>query len=249
MDCLQFTCTHKWPSVPHVELQEPARCNYKTGHVGVTKSMDDATTGDHWSRCRHLQRLQLPVPLHLILFRSSHSQWIFNVCTGFWIRDEGRHVVKTAESSGSASNAECWDGYNAMRWVCLYGSAGSCCVMAGCTWCGGCSHYWPSLCSGQGGGHGLCDICNARIVQQRWGGGVLSLDCTRYGTPFLRGIPLASRYGNASLGGMTLRILWRPTLLLFLTISKTSNICMTGAVWGWVLWEGIFRYRCSTIGR
>jgi len=70
----------------------------------------------------------------------------------------------------------------------------------------------------------LSDICNARIVQQRLGGGVLTLDCRGYGTPSLRGIPLASRHGNASLSRWKLRIPRRPTLLLILTISKTSNI-------------------------
>jgi hypothetical protein len=40
----------------------------------------------------------------------------------------------------------------------------------------------------------------------------------------LRGIPLASRYGNASLSRGKLRIPRRPTLLLILTIRKTSNI-------------------------
>jgi len=70
----------------------------------------------------------------------------------------------------------------------------------------------------------LSDICNARIVQPRSGGGVLTMNCRGYGTPSLRGIPLASRYGNASHSRRKLRIPRRPTLLLIPTISKTSNI-------------------------
>jgi len=48
--------------------------------------------------------------------------------------------------------------------------------------------------------------------------------CRGYGTPSLSGIPLASRYGNASLSRRKSKIPRRPTLLLILTISKTSNI-------------------------
>jgi hypothetical protein len=81
-----------------------------------------------------------------------------------------------------------------------------------------------SLCSGRGRSHPLIDICNARIVQRRCGGGVLNLDCRGYGTPSLRGIPLANWYGNESLSRRNLRIPRRPTLLLTLTICKTSNI-------------------------
>jgi hypothetical protein len=40
---LQVTCTHKRPSVPHVDLQEYAHCKYRTRQVSVTKSMDAAT--------------------------------------------------------------------------------------------------------------------------------------------------------------------------------------------------------------
>jgi len=221
---LQVTCTHKWPSVPHVEFKESARCKYKMRHVWVTKSMDAATARDHWLRCRHRLWLQLPLPLSLILFGSSRSQWICNDCAGFWIRDGGRQVVKTTERSGSASNAGCWAGYNATHCVCLYGSAGRWCVTTTCTRHGGWSNYWPSVCSGRGGSHALSDICNARIVQQSWGGGVLTLDCRGYETPSLRGIPFASQYGNASLSRRKLRISRRPMLLLIMTSSKTSNI-------------------------
>jgi hypothetical protein len=45
-----------------------------------------------------------------------------------------------------------------------------------------------------------------------------------YRTPSLRGIPLASWYGNASHRRRMLRILQRPTLLLIPTSRKTSNI-------------------------
>jgi hypothetical protein len=50
------------------------------------------------------------------------------------------------------------------------------------------------------------------------------MDCRGYGTLSLRGIPLARRYGNASLSRGKLRIPRRPTLLLILTIRKPSNI-------------------------
>ena len=110
---LQVACTYKWPSVPHVELQEAAHCKYKTHHVGVTKSMDAATAGDHRSRYRHCLQLQLPLPLSLIPFCSSRSQWICNDRAGFWIMDGSRQVFKTVERSGSASNAGCGAGYNA----------------------------------------------------------------------------------------------------------------------------------------
>jgi len=49
------------------------------------------------------------------------------------------------------------------------------------------------------------------------------VDCRSYGTPFLRAIPLASRYGNVSRSRGKLRIPPRPTLLLIVMISKTSN--------------------------
>ena len=97
---LQVVCTHNWPSVPHVELQESALCKHKTRHVGVTKSIDAATAGDHRSRCGHRLRLQLPLPLSLILFGSSRSEWICNDPTGFWIRDGGRKVFKTVRGVG-----------------------------------------------------------------------------------------------------------------------------------------------------
>jgi len=180
--------------------------------------MNAATAGDHWSRCRHRLCLQLPLPLSLIHFCSLCLQWISNDRAGFWIRDGGRQVFKTIERSGSSSNAGCGAGYNATRWVCLWGSAGCWCVTTACTWRGGWSNYWPTLCSGRG------DICNARIVQQRWRGGVLTLNCRGYRTPSLWGIPLASRYGHASLSRGMLRIPRRPTLLVILTISKTLNI-------------------------
>ena len=186
--------------------------------------MDAATAGDHWLRCRHHLGLQLPLPLSLILFGSSHSQGICNDSAGFCIRDGGRKVLKTAERSGSASKAGCWAGYTVTRWVCLYCSTWSWCVTTGCTQRGHWSNYWPLLYSGWGGSHELYDICNSISVQRRSGGGVLTLDCTVYGTPSLRWIPLVSWYGNASLRMRKLRIPCRPTLLLILMISKTSNI-------------------------
>jgi hypothetical protein len=52
----------------------------------------------------------------------------------------------------------------------------------------------------------------------------VTLDCRGYGTPSVRGIPLTSRYRNVSLSRGKSRTAQRPTHLLFLTISKTSNI-------------------------
>jgi hypothetical protein len=63
-----------------------------------------------------------------------------------------------------------------------------------------------------------------RIVQRKSGDGVLTFDCSGYGTPSLRGIPLTSQYGNASPSSWKFRIHQSPTDLLSLTISKTSNI-------------------------
>ena len=53
----------------------------------------------------------MPLPLSLICFCSSRLQWICNDRIGIWIRDGGRQVFKTAEKSGSASNAGCGAGY------------------------------------------------------------------------------------------------------------------------------------------
>jgi len=159
-----------------------------------------------------------------ISFCSSRWQWICNDRAGFCIRDVGRQVVRTAGRSGSASNAGFGAAYNATRWVCLCSSAGCWCVTTPCTQRGGWDNEWLSPCSGPGGNYALSDICNATIVQRRWGGVVLTLDCRGYGTPSLRGIPLASCYENTSLSRGKLRIPRKPTLLLILTISKTSNI-------------------------
>jgi len=238
--CLQVACTHKRPSVPHVELQESARCKYLTRHVGVTKSMDVATAVDYWSGCRHRLRLQLPLPLSLNPFWSLHLQWICNDRAGFWIRDVGRQVFKTAERSGSASNVGCRAGDNAKRWFCLWGSAGCWCVTTACTWRGDWSNYWPSLCSGRG------DICNARLDQQRWGGGVLTLDCRGYGTP--------SWEESLSPAGMETRLLARGSWELpegprFCSFWRLRTFRTTGLLTGWGLWEGIIRHGCSTISR
>jgi len=186
--------------------------------------MDAATSSDHWSLCKHRLRLQLPQPLPLIPFCSSRSQWICDDRTDFWIWDGGGQVFKTAERSGSVSNAGCGAGYDATLWVCLCDSAGCWCFTTACTRPGGWSNYWPSLCSRRGGSHTLSNICNMRIVQRRWGGGVLTLDCRGYRTPSLRGICLASRYGNTSLRRGKLSIPRRLMLLLIPTIRKTSNI-------------------------
>jgi len=78
--------------------------------------------------------------------------------------------------------------------------------------------------SRDGGSHLLSDICKARIVQWRWRGGVLTLHWRGYRTPSLRGIPLASQHGNVARSRGKLRIPRRTTLLLILTICKTSNV-------------------------
>jgi len=217
---LQFASNHKWPSVPHVELQESARCKYKMLHVWVTKSMDAATARDHRSRCSQHLQLQLPQPLYMIHFCSSCSQLIWNDHVSFWIGDGGRQVCRTAERSGIASDAGCGVGYDTTCSQCHCCSAGCWCASTACTRHGGWSRYWQSLCSGHGSGsYMLSDICNVRIVQRRCEGGVLTLECRGYETPCLRGIPLTSRYGNATVNCGKSRIHQMPTLLLMLTIS------------------------------
>jgi len=64
-------------------------------------------------------------------------------------------------------------------------------------------------------------MSNARNIQQWWGVVDVALDCRRYGTPSLRGIPLASQYWSTSLSWGKLRTPQRPTLGLILTIDKT----------------------------
>jgi len=110
-----------------------------------------------------------------------------------------RLVFNTGERSGSASNTGYGAGYNATGWVSLWGSSGCWCATTACTRRGGWSIYCPSLCSKRGGNHMFSDICNARIVQRRWGGGVLTMDFKGYGTPSLRGIPPGSLYGTVPL--------------------------------------------------
>jgi len=161
--------------------------------------MHAATARYHWLRCRHHLQLQLPQPLSPTPFSSSRSRWIWNDRAGFWIRDGGRQVLQTAEWGGSASNAECRAGYNATCCVCLWGSSVCWCATTACNQHGGWSRYWPSLCCWRGRSHPMSDICIIRIVQRRWEGGVVTLECRGYGTPSLRGIPHASQYGNASL--------------------------------------------------
>ena len=210
---LQDAFTHNRPSVPHVELQESAHFKYKTRHVWVTKSMDITTAGEHRCRCRHCLQLQLPLPVSEVLFCSSHSRWIGDDRTGIWTPDDGWQVFETAERSGSARNAGWVARYNARRWVSLGASSGCWCATIACTWRGSWCLDYPSLGSREGGSDGFSDICNPRIVQRRWGYGVMTLDCRAYRTPTLMGIPLASRYGNASLSWGKWRIPSTPTLL------------------------------------
>jgi len=190
----------------------------------MTKSRDAATSGEQWSRCRHRLRLQLPLPWSLIPVCISRCQCICKDHWGFCISDGGRQVFRTAERSGSASNAGCGAGYYITRSVCLCDSAGCWCGTTACTQCGGWSNHLPLLCSGLGGSHPLGDIVITRIVQRRWGGGVLILECGGYGTHSLIGIPLARRYGNRSHSRGKLRNSWRPRVFLILTISKSWNI-------------------------
>jgi len=110
-------------------------------HVWVTELMDAETARDLRLRCKlHLQ-LQIPLPLSLIPFRSLCLQWSCNCCTGFWIRDGGRQVFKTAERNGSASNpgsgAEC----NVTPWVCLWCSSRGWCPTTACTRRSSCTNF------------------------------------------------------------------------------------------------------------
>jgi len=123
--CVQVAGTNQWWSIRLVQLQESAQCKRKPRHVSVRKSMDAAAAGDHWSRCRHSLRLDLPPPLSQILFGSSHSQWLCKDPARFWIRDGGRQASKTAQGSGSDTSAGCRVGYNVIGWVCLWGSPGA----------------------------------------------------------------------------------------------------------------------------
>jgi hypothetical protein len=56
----------------------------------------------------------------------------------------------------------------------------------------------PSLCSRWGELHRFSDIWSARTIQQRWGGGVPTLECRATRTSCLRGIPPAGWYRNVS---------------------------------------------------
>jgi len=193
--------------------------------------MDAANATAYWSRCRHHLQLQLLLPLSLIPFCSSHLQWICNNHVDFWIRDEGGQVFKTAGRGGSVSNAGCGAVYNGMHWVCLWGSSGCWCATTGCTRRGSWSMNWLLLCNGWGGSHELSDICHTRIVQPRWGGAVLTMDCRGNRTTSFRAIPLASRCGNASRTRGNLRIPLTPTLLPFLNISYDRSRVSVSA-WG-----------------
>jgi len=181
--------------------------------------MDAVTAWDHSLRCRHPLQLQLPLPLSQIPFCSSRSQWICNGCAGCWIRDEGRQAFKTAERSGSASNAGCEAGYNTVLWVCLWASSGCWRATTACTRHGGWCKHCLALCSGWCYCDTLSGICHARLVHRRWEGGLLTRLCRGYGTPSLRGIPLASHRRNGSFTRGKLRIPRRPTFLLFLNNS------------------------------
>jgi len=89
---------------------------------------------------------------------------------------------------------------------------------------GGWCNYWPSRCSRSAACDELSDMCNTRIVQRRYGSGVVTMQCRGYRTPSISGIPLACRYGNASLSRRKLIIPWMPTLLFIQAFRNTSNI-------------------------
>ena len=209
--------------------------------------MDAASAGDQWSRCRHPLRVQLPMPLSLIAYCSSCSQWICNDCAGFWIRDGGRQVIKTAGRSGRASNAWCGAGYNAAHWVCLCGSSGC--------W------YAPTAVPGVAVGVFIdCRWVADRVEARRW---VISATRELFredeGVQFWPWIEeatelppweeslspagtetclLAERSGELPDGPHFCRFLWLARLWPFHT---------TWVVSGWGPWEGIVRYRCSTL--
>jgi hypothetical protein len=185
--CLQVACTDNQWSVPHIEHQESGHGKYKTRHVWVTKCIDTETVRQLGLRCRHHLRFDLPLPQSLIGFCRSHSQWMYNDCPGFWIRDGGRHDLKTAERIGSDRIAGCSAGYRGMCWLHMWGSSRSVCTRHGSQ-----IIYWLWLWSGQVQSSMVSELSNLSIVQQRWGGGVWPLDFRCHATPSLRGIPLTS---------------------------------------------------------
>jgi hypothetical protein len=89
---------------------------------------------------------------------------------------------------------------------------------------GGWSICWPSLSSRQGESHALSNIYNTRIVQWRWGGGVLTLNCNCYGTSSLRELTSASWHGYKSLNWGKSGIPQRPKHLVVLIICNSSNM-------------------------
>jgi hypothetical protein len=138
-----------------------------------------------------------------------------------------------------------WIQHDALRFLQVL-ECNDCLYRRGC-W----SMYWASLCTGQGGSHTFIDYCNARIVQRRWRGRVLTLNCTVYRTPFLRGISLPSLYRNMTLRRRKLRIPRRPMPVLILTINKTFNVlyersCVS--VWPMGIHSPIYMFDINTVG-
>jgi len=150
--------------------------------VWVTKSIDAVTAGGHRSRCWERLCLQWPLPQSMSLFCTWLSQWICNDCADFWIRDGGRQVVMATVRSECDSNDGCGAGYTTTHWLCLWGAAGCWCVTPSCTWRCGERNYQPTRCSRNSGRLRWIDIRHTRIVQRRWRGGVLTLNCTGNGT-------------------------------------------------------------------
>ena len=122
---------------------------------------------DGCCNCRRSLIEVLPLPLTVIPFCSSHSQWICNDSTGFWIRNVGMQGFKSTKWSVSTSNAGCDAGYNMTHSVCQ--------KLASRFWCATTTFtrrnswsidrlFW---CSRQGATHALYDICNARTAKQR----------------------------------------------------------------------------------
>jgi hypothetical protein len=232
-------------------------------HVWVTKGIGAGADGDHWSRCRHLLWLQLPLRLSLIQDSWWHLQWICNECEDFSISDGGWVVFKTTRRSGRTSNARCRDGYNTTCWVSLWGSTRLWCAVTACTQHSSWSLCWPSLCSTRGRSHALSDVCNESIVQPRWRGGVHIINWRGYGTRSSGWMPAAISRRNATpRWGNQITPCWH-ILLLLLNISYnwscawvqavgrhspiqifdirnveiTSSLCFCNRTWGRLLFE------------
>jgi len=209
--------------------------------------MDMATGWDYSLRCTHRLRLQLPLSLSLILLGSSRWQWICNDRAVFCIRDGGMQIIKTTERSGSSTNAGCWAGYYATRWVCLYGSTGSWCVMATCT------------------RHGVVVFINCHCVADGLDGTSWVISAMRqlfredegveFWPSFVEGIKVPRWEESLSPTGTEMylsaggrweltggRSVWRSWRL-----ASFRKLCTTAVLPGWGIWDVTFRYRWSML--